>query len=73
MSNARGFRNLATRDLPGRITEYLSSGGLWNPELMDHDEVRAMLIDARDVIETLADAVDRISDEAMKNTKTRGW
>ena len=23
--------------------------------------------------ETLADAVDRISDEAMKNTKTRGW
>ena len=21
----------------------------------------------------LADAVDRISDEAMKNTKTRGW
>ena len=51
MSNARGFRNLATRDLPGRITEYLSSGGLWNPELMDHDEVRAMLIDARDVIE----------------------
>jgi hypothetical protein len=51
MSNARGFRNLATRDLPGRITEYLSSGGLWNTELMDHDEVRAMLIDARDVIE----------------------
>jgi hypothetical protein len=23
--------------------------------------------------ETPADAVDRISDEAMKNTKTRGW
>jgi len=23
--------------------------------------------------ETLADAVDRISDETMKNTKTRGW
>jgi hypothetical protein len=47
----REFRNRATRDLPARITEYLGNGGLWNPELMDHEEVRTMLIDARDVIE----------------------
>lgn len=47
----REFRNRRSRDLPGRITEYLNLGGLWNPELMDHDEVRTMLIDARDVIE----------------------
>lgn len=49
--NARKHLNPRTRDLPARITEYLSLGGLFNPELMDHDEVRAMLIDARDVIE----------------------
>lgn len=47
----REFNNRRTRDLPARITEYLSAGGLWNPELMDHQEVRDMLIDARDVIE----------------------
>jgi hypothetical protein len=41
----------ANRGVPARITEYLSSGGLWNPELMDHDAVRSLLIDARDVVE----------------------
>lgn len=39
------------RNVPARITEYLASGGLWNPELADHDAVRGILIDARDVIE----------------------
>jgi hypothetical protein len=33
--------------LDGRITAYLSGGGLWNPELADHDAVRDLLIDAR--------------------------
>lgn len=47
----REFRNRRTRDLPARITDYLSVGGLFNPELMDHEVVRDMLIDARDVIE----------------------
>lgn len=42
------------RNVPSRVTEYLSAGGLWNPELMDHEEVRHMLIDARDVIEIIA-------------------
>jgi hypothetical protein len=35
------------RSIADRITEYLSLGGLWNPELMDHDKVRDLLIDAR--------------------------
>ncbi len=34
-------------DLVERITEYLSLGGLWNPELMDHEKVRELLIDCR--------------------------
>jgi hypothetical protein len=33
--------------LDGRITAYLSGGGLWNPELANHDAVRDLLIDAR--------------------------
>ena len=42
------------RNVPARVTEYLSAGGLWNPELMDHEAVRHILIDARDVIEIIA-------------------
>lgn len=30
-----------------RITEYLSLGGLFNPEMMNHDAVSALLIDCR--------------------------
>lgn len=42
------------RDVPARVTEYLANGGLVNPELMNHEAVRALLIDARDVIEIIA-------------------
>jgi hypothetical protein len=34
-------------DLYHRIQDYLSSGGLVNPELMDHDKVRDLLVDCR--------------------------
>jgi hypothetical protein len=34
--------------LVDRITNYLARGGLWNPESMEHDKVRALLIDCRD-------------------------
>lgn len=33
-----------------RITGYLANGGLVNPELMEHDKVRALLIDTRDFL-----------------------
>lgn len=36
-----------------RITNYLVSGGLFNPELMDHNAVSQLLIDSRDYIEFL--------------------
>lgn len=36
-----------------RINNYLASGGLFNPEAMDHDKVRQLLIDCRDEIERL--------------------
>ena len=33
-----------------RITEYLAHGGLYNPELMDHEKVSRLLIDVRDYL-----------------------
>ena len=33
-----------------RITAYLASGGLFNPELAIHDNVRDLLIDCREEI-----------------------
>jgi len=36
-----------------RITNYLSSGGLFNPEMMEHDKVRDLIIDARTEIQSL--------------------
>jgi hypothetical protein len=39
-----------------RITEYLTNGGLFNPELMDHNAVRDLLMDARTEITDLMDA-----------------
>ncbi len=36
--------------LIGRITNYLALGGMFNPELANHDAVRDLLIDCRDRI-----------------------
>lgn len=47
--------------LSARITEYLCAGGLWNPECMEHDKVRRLLIDCR----TEFDAA--IADSAIKS------
>lgn len=39
--------------LSDHITGYLVSGGLFNPELMEHDKVRNLLIDCREFLDTL--------------------
>ena len=39
-----------TKDLINRITYYLSSGGLFNPELADHLAVRNLLMECRDAL-----------------------
>jgi hypothetical protein len=36
--------------LSARITDYLSMGGLFNPELADHLAVRDLLIECREVL-----------------------
>jgi hypothetical protein len=45
--------NRLARELADRITNYLSSGGLFNPELMEHDKVRELLIDNRALLAAL--------------------
>ena len=40
-----------------RISGYLSSGGLFNPELANHDAVRDLIIDCRDRIAELEAAL----------------
>ena len=36
------------QELINRITDYLASGGLFNPELMEPEKVQRLLIDIRD-------------------------
>lgn len=36
------------RDLAARISQYLQVGGLFNPEAMEHDKVRDLLMEIRD-------------------------
>jgi 5-methylcytosine-specific restriction endonuclease McrBC regulatory subunit McrC len=40
-------------DISNRITEYLSVGGMWNPESMNHWKVRELLVDCRTEIDRL--------------------
>lgn len=55
------------KEIADRITEYLCCGGLFNPELMEHDKVRQLLMDARAAINSLE--VDLAKDEIMKEIK----
>jgi hypothetical protein len=47
-----------------RITDYLFSGGLFNPELANHDAVRDLLIDARDALAAERERADRNQEDA---------
>lgn len=39
-----------TKDLINRISFYLASGGLFNPELADHIAVRTLLFECREAL-----------------------
>lgn len=49
-------------ELEARITQYLEVGGFWNPEHMEHDKVRQLLIDIR----TTSAVVRAQLDEAIR-------
>jgi len=42
--------NERNKQLVDKITEYLSTGGLFNPELANHDVVRDLLIECREAL-----------------------
>ena len=42
--------NNRIKELSDRITEYLFSGGLFNPELANHLAVRDLLMECREVL-----------------------
>lgn len=41
----------STQQLRERISEYLLMGGLFNPEAMNHDAVRDLLVDCHDFLD----------------------
>ena len=43
--------------LTRRINEYLSAGGLFNPEYMEHEKVRDLLMDIRDYLQGNEDGI----------------
>jgi len=47
MTGRRGRRAQIKKDLAARIQDYLSVGGLFNPEAMEHNKVRDLLLDVR--------------------------
>ena len=46
--------NERIQELANRITDYLTLGGLFNPELADHLAVRDLLIECREVLDELS-------------------
>ena len=49
------------QELYDKITEYLALGGLVNPELMDHQKVRDLMMEIRDYL--TYDCDDKVCDE----------
>ena len=39
-------------ELLSRIRSDLGNGGLWNPDMMEHDKVRDLIMDCREYITT---------------------
>ena len=46
--------NDKSNEILGRIGNYLTAGGLFNPEMMEHDKVRDLIMDCRELIIELA-------------------
>lgn len=50
-----------------RIQDYLGNGGLFNPEAMDHDKVRDLILACRDEIRGHKDEIRMLQDKAQSN------
>jgi hypothetical protein len=61
------------RDVPQRITEYLTHGGLLNPEMMDPYTTRDLLIEAKTEIDRLKAELNGAYERAAKVAETCEW
>jgi len=50
-------------DIVKRINEYLTNGGLFNPEYMNHEAMRDLLIECRDRIDDIEELLIELSCE----------
>ena len=55
--------------ITNRITEYLSNGGLFNPESMNHEEVRNLLMEIREYLMQIDFGVEDASIEVGSRIK----
>lgn len=53
---------MSAKELNERITDYLTNGGQFNPEYMDHDKVRDLLIDVQQYL-LANDTAHELTDE----------
>jgi hypothetical protein len=61
-----------TQKLMQRITDYLSEGGLVNPELADHHAVRDLLMDCRETLAVVGSQdADRLDAERYRALQKR--
>lgn len=56
-------------ELQERITDYLGSGGLFNPEMAKHDAVRDLLIECRDALARAAAVAKEARVETIEKLK----
>lgn len=52
-----------------RISDYLQKGGLFNPELMEHDKVGRLILDCRTVIESHLEQLSALTKENQELRK----
>jgi hypothetical protein len=53
-------------ELRKRITDYLENGGLFNPEMMEHEKVRALLIECREKLAKVAPLIEALERNAQE-------
>lgn len=49
---------MSAKELNERITDYLANGGQFNPEYMDHDKVRDLLMDVQTYLQHHHPSID---------------
>jgi hypothetical protein len=49
------------QELLNRIQNYLEMGGLWNPECMEHDKVRELIMDVRSYLVMVEETAEKSS------------